>query len=433
MIDPINPGPAGSGGPAGAAIGPVPQDAVDSVLQYGTAVISTAIATALGQIQPLIDQAIAIVKSAIQTNAESIAQKFNSAETTYTIASNQAQTSTSALIESAKVPIKTGGTVEQGVLPDQYAWNVWSVKSLSGWGKPVVEPRSAGYKSGPDYCFRGSWEDYFDAINAANGMGPLPYDACPSPGGPATPPIGTVLPGTQCDSGLYETWQRDNADGSSDCVILCQGVAGPPGYQDAGPVPPGPLGQPIGVVFQCIPPRGGGGGGTAYYAGCDPKGNAVSWVQGALPPDGTTGIVGPFTDPTSALQAVQCSPPTGGGGGGGGGGGPCCGPDGTVMLPKCIYIDLCDWQKFYENMWQAIKKGLCEFVRDPECACKITDSEKWIMEDCDGQADAMAESWQGRIGQVVTRNNIDQLQDIAGALASQVGDSVEDTGPSPWN
>lgn len=151
-----------------------------------------------------------------------------------------------------------------------------------------------------------------------------------------------------------------------------------------------------------------------YDAGCV-GGAPVSWQVGTPAPQGVSGQVGPFADSATAIAALgtSCSPT---------GGGPptptptptpsagqCCDTN-VTKLPDCIYIDLCDWEKFYDATWRAIKKGLCEWILDPQCQCATRDSDRYLYEDCDGTFGPDAEQFMGRIGGTVSQaGSIDQM------------------------
>jgi hypothetical protein len=164
------------------------------------------------------------------------------------------------------------------------------------------------------------------------------------------------------------------------------------------------------------------------------QGQAVYWTAGQAIPAGVQDQAGPFADLSAAQAAIagKCQPPpppTGGTGTGG----MCCDPlTGEIKLPKCIYIDLCDWQKFTDALIEGIYKGLCKWIKDPSCQCPTMDSDRWIAEDCDGQVAAMVDAWKGRVGSVLTQNSVDGLIDNAEALTATLGAGVEDTGGDPW-
>jgi hypothetical protein len=99
-------------------------------------------------------------------------------------------------------------------------------------------------------------------------------------------------------------------------------------------------------------------------------------------------------------------------------------------------MGLCKWSTddncFYEPVWRAIYKGLCEWVKDPLCACKVRDSDAAIYEDCDGQLSTVLSAWQGQIGQIVSSTPIDDFVAAAGQALRQMAATVADTEGDPW-
>jgi len=424
MIDPVNPGPAGTFGPAGAASGASAPGDLTPLLTSGSAVISQAMQAVTGAVQSLFNQAFATVQGAIAKAAGSISAGYNAAETQLVTSGAQAQAAISSQVQSATVQSGGGGTSESGVNEGQYGWNVYSyiiapypARAVQGVGIPGAQMQL--------WCFRGSWDNGQDAVRYSLGIGgSAPPPGCLLPGGPAAPPGNPPAQPAPCTG--YTSWQRINADGTGTCIDLCDGVQAPSGFVagatgqrfDALPGPPGTLYSCF-VAKPPVPPQ-------QYYGGCSPTGQPVSWQAGTPAPAGVTGQVGPFGDSTSALSAASC--PTGGGPPGGpppsSGTGtgicPTCNSDGSLKLPDCIDIDLCSPEKvaqaiymgmckwstddscFYDPIWRAIKKGLCEWIKDPACECPLTDSVKYQIEGCNPVYDNLVKAFMGQAGAVVT-------------------------------
>jgi hypothetical protein len=172
-------------------------------------------------------------------------------------------------------------------------------------------------------------------------------------------------------------------------------------------------------------------GTTQFYAGCDSNGQPISWTSLEQVPQGVSGQVGPFASATEALNATKCvalppTPPTPGTGG------MCCDPaTGAVKLPSCIMIDLCDWSAFtnatyaalckwsqddgcfYEPVWRAIKKGLCEFINDPKCRCAADDADRSMWEDCTGDFGKIISGYMGQAGSPLMVGTLDEVVDAA--------------------
>ena len=427
MIDPVNPGPAGTFGPAGAASGASAPGDLTPLFTSGTAVISQAMQAVTSEIQGLFNNAFSAVQGAIAKAAGSISADYNAAETQLVTSGAQAQAAISAQVQSATVQSGGGGTSESGVKEGQYGWNVYSyiiapypARAAQGVGIPGAQMQL--------WCFRGSWDNGQDAVRYSLSIGgSAPPPGCILPGGPVQPPGQPTGGPPEC--ALYRVWTDLSAPVIA-CQILCFGdmPTGPGQW-----VPYNSNGVDLATAQQAAASLCGGSpptsGGPRYYGGCDSNGQPVSWQAGTPAPAGVTGQVGPFGDSTSALTAASCSTggePPGGPPPSSGTGNPCC--DTTVTkLPDCIQIDLCSPEKvaqaiymgmckwsqddgcFYDPIWRAIKKGLCEFVQDPTCACKIRDSDAAIYEDCDGELSTQLLPWLGQIGGLLRSGSLDDM------------------------
>jgi len=217
------------------------------------------------------------------------------------------------------------------------------------------------------------------------------------------------------------------------CQVLCETSLGPSGGIRVGQ--PMSLADANLVASKCAPPPPPvlGGGGPGVMVSCGSGLSPVYWTEGSPQPAGAVNAFGPFADLATAEKFVAdgCGAGKGTGGNGTGGVG-CCDETGAVKLPKCIYLDLCDWDKFYQNMKRAIYKGLCEFVQDPDCLCKIRDSDAALYEDCDGQLGTMVNAWKGKIGTVLTNSTVDNLSDNASQQVATIGAGEADTGSDPF-
>jgi hypothetical protein len=432
MIDPVNPGPAGTTGPAGSQIAASGPGDLTPLLAAGTGVISQAMQSVTGAIQSLFNQAFSTVQGAIAKAAGSIASGYNSAETSLVTAGAQAQAATSSTVQTALGPAGGGGTSDQGVKEGQYAWNVYQYINTPYPARAVNQVGVPGAVM-QLWCFRGGWDNGLDAVRYSLGIsGSAPPPGCILPGGPSQPSAPPAA-GGQCATGLYQVWQQVVGSTITGCQLLCSDSPGPSGGVRVG----NPVSLDIATgLMQTLACTGkdqtGTGGSPQYYAGCDAAGNPVSWTTTQGAPSGVTGTAGPFDSMSAALAAVNCvvqpPPPSGGPPSGTG---QCC-DTAVTKLPDCIYLDLCDWDKFFQNMWQAIKKGMCEFVKDPTCACAIRDSDAAIYEDCDGKLATMADAWKGAIGGVITNQGVDDLVANGQQLAGVMGQGLQDTGPDPW-
>jgi hypothetical protein len=432
MIDPVNPGPAGSTGPAGGEAGIGPPGDITPLLSAGTAVIGQAMSAVTGAIQSLFNQAFQTVQGAISKAATAISTGYNTAETALVSSGSVVQANIATATPTATGLVAPGGPAVTGSKPAIGNWNVFQFVRTPYPTRFIQNT----YIPGVDmlqWCYRGGWPNVDDAAAYSLAIdGKRPPDWCYPPGGPATgTPAGTGPTGCE----LYQVYQQTVDNNIIGCGYVCAGTPLPSGGVAVGnPVP-----QDIAAgLLQTLACTGGtgttGGPGPQYWGGCGPDGTPVAWQIGAPEPQGVTGQAGPFGDMSSALAAVKCSPPlvppnqppTGAGG-------PCCDPvTGEVKLPKCIYFDLCDWEKFKQAMRWAIYKGLCDFIQDPDCYCKVQDGDKYLVEDCDGEFAKRVDDFYGRTGSVFTRGGgIDEY--ISKALET-IGTAPDDsvTPPDPW-
>jgi hypothetical protein len=331
-------------------------------------------------------------------------------------------------------PVQPAGTTGPTTGPNyEQGWNLWSVRTDTGWGKPIAEQWFTSYKDGCQYLFRGWALELADAQALAASLPELGRDVRPECFPTIIAPI-SVGPG-DCPAG-YRVWQGKDAGGNVSCVILCDGVPGPAGYYPygavsdfatatqqvqalCGPPPPPPILPTV--------------GSTTYYGGCLSN-QAITWTNADQVPKGVTNVVGPFPDQASALAAAgSClpiiTPPTVGTG-------QCCGIDpktGALILPSCIMIDLCRWDEFCREMSLAVrqalnstlcdptcfvqplcdclKKTLCEVFSDKQCTAGYQDAERYIFEDQDQQFAPEIQAWLGNLGSSLS--NTSSLDDMA--------------------
>ena len=430
MIDPINPGPAGSTGPAGTLAGIGPPGDLTGLLGAGSALIGQAISTFSAAIQAQIDQIFSAVNAAAVKLAGAVSEQYNAAETTAVTTAASGQAAIGAQAAAATVTGGSGGPADQGVKEGEYAWNVYQfievpypARAVESIGIPGVDMQS--------WCYRGSWQNGLDAVRYTLVIGGSPPPAsCLLPGGTGLP-VPTQPQQSTCDSG-YQLWQLGGpGQTGSTCAIQCAG----------GPAP-GPGWVPYGAVSDLT---------TAQQALAAICGSGVP--TGGGPPNQPPGVTcqggaTPICPETCPTTPPVIGPPTTGTG-------QCCGVDpttGAMILPTCIFVDLCSpatmimaireglyqglckWTAdngcFYEPVWQAIKKALCEWIKDPECNCPTRDSDRWIAEDCDGQFNEMMSGWLGKIGgAVVGAGNVDELVAAATSNSSYypgvLGDGID--------
>lgn len=433
MIDPLQPGPAGSQGPAGVEItGPTPQQ-VAGMLQSGAAAVSSATGTLLSVASVPLQSAVATLQSSIGQLAGAVVPSIDAAQTTLQLAGTQLMTTAASMLPALPPPVGSVPPVGASGPNFTTGWNLWSVRDDNGWGPPIAEQYFTTYRDGCQYLFRGWAPDLGTAEAIAATLGRLGKDVRPEcftygPDGPT------------CDitvsNPVYHIWQRVNADGSATCVSLCSSLPGPTGFKDLG-VDPSPGAQgPIGVFFSCVPPPPPPKDCTnsvCYYGGCV-SGKSVTWDSTQAVPQGVTGIVGPFLDQASASAAIGTCPPiitppnvgTG----------QCCGIDpttGALILPDCIKIDLCKWDEFCRELSLAVRqalnavlcdptcfvqplcdcleKSLCKVFSNKECTAGYQDAERYIFEDQDNTFSPDIQAWTGDLGS--TLYNAQSLDEMA--------------------
>jgi len=430
VIDPINPGPAGSAGPAGTTAGVQPPGDLTGTLAAGSAIIAQAISTFSAAIQSQIDRIFSVVNDAAVKLATSVAGQYNAAETIGVTTAASGQAAINAQAAAVTVAGGGGGPADQGIKEGTYEWNVYQYINAP---YPARAAPAIGL-AGEDmqlWCYRGSWQNSLDAVRYTLLIGgSAPPAGCQLPGGPATPPT-TPTQQPACDTG-YQVWQLLGPPGTpNQCAVTCGGgSAMPPPWVPYGTVGDLATAQAA-MALIC-------GGGTVTGMGPPTVPTPTVCASGAAPICPETC---PTTPPVTGPPTVQT--------------GQCCGVNpttGAMILPTCIFVDLCStanmitaireglyqglckWTAddgcFYEPVWHAIKKALCEFILDPECNCPTRDSDRWITEDCDGQFNQMMQGWLGKIGgAVVGAGNVDRLVEAAVSNSSYypgvLGDGID--------
>lgn len=337
--------------------------------------------------------------------------------------------SISGQLSAAGATASPGGPSASGVQPGQFKYEYWSYLDSKGWSQPFlkIEPWERGNFP---WCFRGGWSNLYDALNAVGSLPQLPLDACPRPGGPAVPPTGPVQPppsgngGSKCPP--YTLWFNS---GNTPCFVVQCGTSPPP----PSPLPWGQYNGNYGTQEAAVADAKASGldcaiqpppSALSWFGGCDASGLPVTWNSNEQAPVGTTDIIGPYPDQKSAQANLKCAgspiqPPTQ----------PpasqCC--DVTQKKGDCLMIDLCDWKKFED----AIYNALCRFVKDPECQCDFTDSVKWQINDCDGTYDQALKGWFGGIGSTLLDSS--SADDIAAGAQDRLLSSDRNvTFPGPF-
>lgn len=433
MIDPLNPGPAGTDGPAGVTVtGPTPQY-VANQLQAGATAVSQATAQILGVVTAALQAALSTVQGSVGKLATAVTTQLNAAQTTADLSGLALKSSVGGQLAVAggSVPVQIGGPTTGPNHTE--GWNLWSVRDADGWGVPIAEQWWTSYTDGCQFLFRGWALQLSDAQALAATLPRLGKDVRPECFPTiVTPPTGVCPPGVT----TYRVWELLGGQ-APQCAILCSDAPAP-----------GPNWVPYGVetdlagaqalvqtlcgtpVVIITPPTSGG---PVYYGGCL-SGKAVTWDPTQTVPVGVTNVVGPFPDQASALAAAGTCippppPPTVGTG-------QCCGVDpttGALILPTCIKIDLCDWSEFCNEVRLAVtaalnstlcdptcfvqpfcdclKKTLCEVFSSKECASPFQDAERYIFEDQDNTFAPDIQAWTGNVGRGLSQTS--SLDDMA--------------------
>jgi hypothetical protein len=349
-------------------------------------------------------------------------------------------------------PVQPAGTTGQITGPNyEQGWNLWSVRTDTGWGKPIAEQWFTSYKDGCQYLFRGWALELADAQALAASLPELGRDVRPE----CFPAIvNPIQPSTPCPPGVkWAVWVFPTGTIGICSYPYCDGLQPDPtglgGHKElfddyASAVAFAASSTCTGITPPTVGP-------TMYYGGCLSN-QAITWSSTDKVPTGVTNVVGPFPDQASALAAAgSClpiiTPPTVGTG-------QCCGIDpktGALILPSCIMIDLCRWDEFCREMSLAVrqalnstlcdptcfvqplcdclKKTLCEVFSDKQCTSGYQDAERYIFEDQDKQFFPAIEDWLGQTGQAATNQTVDDMIATASGLASRLAADVVDTGP----
>lgn len=352
--------------------------------------------------------------------ATPIAAGISAGEATVTALGSQVQAAAVGGVAAATAQVAAGGRADTGVTFGQYLWNVYqevdapTVVTLirRDWGPPVGVI---------NWCFRGGWDDFYDALRMKSVIAEEPLPAgCRLPGGLAAPPP----PPAQLPPGVcFQAY-----------IVAPGGNVLPYCVQDTCDKRPGPNTYPFGPqtfdpastaeilrvcqsLFKPCPPSTVTA--VSWNAGCSAAGKTYVWSVDEQPPAGLKTTVGPLPTPQEALDTLgTCCPPppppTSGGTAGG-----CCDPvTGKVMLPDCIMLDLCDWKKFED----ALVAGLCRWY--DKCVCKLDNTTAYEFSDCDGTLTTGLSSWYGNgLGAIATADTLESAAQKATAYMDWQGPS----------
>lgn len=419
MINPVNPGPAGTTGPAGGSIsGPSPE-VVQAVLNAGTATIATAMQTALTSIQSGLDQLFASTTSAINTAASSVTNQINAVQTNVDLTGATAQASIQAQLGTVPVPTAGVGAaafegeifqITQRMSPP-YAADIFNYNA----GQQPTVPQ-------PGTCIRGNFANSTDAVafqQSIQGQQPpawcTPSGSVIATGPPAPPPVfgknGTT---GECPNG-YQVYAQYVGSTLVSCGYNCKGDPLPSGGVVQG-YPPDlqSAQQAVATLCQQSSQQQPQQPTVSYYGGCV-NGVPTFWDSTDGVPAGVTGQVGPFVNPQQAQAAVSCQQAPQQGQGGTGSNGACCTTGPGSSKTNCLYIDLCDWTEF-EN---ALYNALCRVFKDPQCMCAFKDATQYEFEDCDPVYDQEISGWMGNVGnQLIIGTTADGLTQSADQMVS---------------
>lgn len=306
----------------------------------------------------------------------------------------QSALSQAALPTTGGVP---GGGAAGGIQPDDFAYNVWQ-RDQAPWEAEVLPRGMRPVLAQHPYCFMGSYDNVYDAVDQARAIDGTPTPVqCHPPGGGG--PIGFGIkppggngspPGTGPCTGKWDVWIYPSPGGGKQCIVF------PCENRPAGQTPDKTFDTEAEARAWADSNCGGGPPppppADKYYGGCDKNGKPVTWKQGEAEPAGVTSKNGPFDsqDLATSWANVTCKSSTGGNGGGPPTG-TCC----PVTLPDCIHIDLCDWQKFKETLVEA----LCEWYK--LCVCKLENETAYMTADCDPELRSQLQGWLGSTGGAV--------------------------------
>jgi len=369
-------------------------------------------------ISSILDQAVATYTAAAAKVAAPIVTGLNQAQATVGQLGSAVASGLATQLTVATAASATGSTAALGAVPGQYAYNVWQDYDTPA-SIAITHDSAEAPSTAANWCFLSGWDDYYDAIKAkgvATGQPPPP--GCALPGGPAvhaaagTPGGGGPPP---CPSGLYQVYQIVVDSKITGCGVSCWPAPLPSNISFF--TDPIPWDQVEGLLQSILctgapPPPPPPPGAVSYYAGCI-NGQVVTWQSNTSPPAGVSGIVGPFATLAEATAAAQCAvtpPPSGGGP-----------PAGTCVCvtgseDACLYVDLCDWQKFIDAMTTAIYQGMCKFIKDPACRCDIFDDTRWALGQCDGDYATIEGDWAGEAGSYLSMQPDDLLASATSLL-----------------
>lgn len=336
--------------------------------------------------------------------------------------------------------------------PGEYQYNLWSFAKGPSRGVTFIFPPGIDLTpyEGQDPCFRGSFANGLDAIAAIDKLPPLPEGACPQPGGFAPVPVGTFAPPpVPSPVPLPEPTPVPIPPEQAPTYMAGCGADGTPRiWIVGGSVPPlvtnvkGPFTDvndaQAAAVAACGAPLPPGGptppGGTCdprtdptcvWQAMCCGANNPDTLGPGDTLPPGCQLLPGVYRSQAEAMTAAvtacrNVTPPTPTPSP------PNCDQSCPVKLPDCIHIDLCDWKKFEDSLYNA----LCRWYTD--CLCKLHNDTAYQIDDCDPKIREGVSTWMGGIGSVImTSPNADAIAAQGQSLAD-IGDPSPITATDPW-
>ena len=416
----------GGGGPQ------LPVGTIQKIFDQADRIAGQAIATIMQWLINQLTQVETQTEPILGAIASPILSQLNDIQGTINTAQQTVQQAVAAGLATTPPLMANGGTVQQGVKWGQFRFNVASYRygpPPKTWG--VAEPyQTSQFPVQPgDTCFLGGWADYIDAVAFSTGIS-WPYATCPVQGGQANPlPVtqgngsqptqgsgdGKVF-GSGCDSGLFIFWffPGDPAENlgrtciEPQCYYPDDPTANQPPTNDPRWKMYGPYNSidAANAAIQIVCPSGPTCDSGLYtvWGDTSPPTSCVVLCDG-VQPDGAHPIKiqsGMSLDAANTL-ASQCGtvtgptqppPPP-----------PCC-P--CINFPSCMQIDLCDWKKFEDSIYNA----LCRWYE--KCVCNLTNQTNWLYESCDGGYVQSQQDWLGpEMQSVVTAPSVDDLLNMA--------------------
>lgn len=418
----------GGGGPQ------LPVATVQKIFDQADKVASQAIATIMQWLVDQLTQVETQTQPVLEAIATPIVNQLNSVQQTIDTAQQAVHQSARAALATTLPTGTNGGTVQQGVKWGQYRFNVASYRygpPPKTWG--VAEPyQTSQFPMQPaDTCFLGGWADYIDAVAFSSGIS-WPYATCPVQGGQANPlPVtqgngsqptqgsgnGKVF-GSGCDSGLFIFWffpgdPTQNLGRTCiepQCYYPNDPTANQPPTNDPRWKMYGPYHSidDANAAIQIVCPSGPTCDSGLYtvWGDASPPTSCIVLCDGVQTDSAHPVKIqsGMSLDTANALASqcgsttgpIQPPPPP-----------PCC-PN--ITLPACLDVDLCDWKKFEDSIYNA----LCRWYAD--CVCKLKTESAFIYDNCEGDFGQSMQDWMGaEMGSVMAAGSVDDLLSMAAA------------------